>query len=348
MGHDMLMVGVDGGGTATRAVLTTPDGRCVGYGVAGRGNPISAGAEQAADAVLEAVRAAVASSGRTMSDVSVIVAALAGQTASGAGADALRALLRADGFGGALGFESDLLALYFSGTAAASGYAVVSGTGACAIRVEGGRIVATADGLGWLLGDLGSGYWIGQRVVKAAVRDLDGTGPATDLTRRLLERLGIGQGVDAQGDAQGDAPGIGAPGLRSPGGDGRPPALERLVAALYALPPIELASFAPLAVASADDPVAAGILRRAGEHLADSLVAVLAGPGPLVIGGGVLSRPGPVRDVLLRRSGEGSVDEVHPVVDGVVGAGLLALRAGGRSITQGGLDRLAETVARLR
>ena len=331
MGHDTLMVGVDGGGTATRAVLTTADGRCLGYGTAGRGNPISAGAEQARGAVRQAVRAAVASSGRSLSDVSVVVAALAGQAASGAGADALRALLRVDGFDGALRFESDLLATYFSGTAAESGYAVVSGTGACAIRVEGGRIVATADGLGWLLGDRGSGYWIGQRVAKAAIRDLDGTGPATDLTRRLLGRIGI----DSSG-------------IRAAGDDDRPLALERLAAKLYALPPIELASFAPLAFASPDDPVAADILSRAGEHLADSLVAVLAEPGPLVIGGGVLSRPGAVRDAFRRRLGDGSVAPVVPVEDGAVGAGLLAMRAGGHVVTPGRLERLGETLAHVR
>jgi glucosamine kinase len=331
MGHDMLMVGVDGGGTATRAVLTTRDGSGIGYGVAGRGNPISAGVEQAIDAVREAVRAAVASSGRAMSDVSVIVACLAGQTASGAGAELLRVRLGEDGFSGTLGFESDLLATYFSGTAADSGYAVVSGTGACAIRVEGGRIVATADGLGWLLGDRGSGYWIGQRVAKAVIRDLDDAGPATGLTPLLLEAVGIDPF-----------------GIRSPGAEGRPVALEQLVAALYARAPIVLSSFAPLAFRSVDDPVAADILRRAGEHLADSLVAVLADRGPLVIGGGVLSRPGPVRAAFHRRLGDGAVREVVPVDDGAVGAGLLAMRAGGCPIAQDRLGRLAETVAHVR
>jgi glucosamine kinase len=39
MGHDRVLVGVDAGGTATRAVVTTPDGQCIGYAIAGRGNP---------------------------------------------------------------------------------------------------------------------------------------------------------------------------------------------------------------------------------------------------------------------------------------------------------------------
>lgn len=329
MGHDMVMVGVDGGGTGTRAVLTTPDGHGLGYGVAGRGNPISAGVEPAADAVLAAVRSATASAGCAPTDVSMIVVAQAGQPASGAGAESLLALLRSAGFAGTVRFDSDLLATYFSGTADGFGYAVVSGTGACAIRVVDGRIDATADGLGWLLGDRGSGFWIGQRVAKAAIRDLDGAGRATALTRGLLERLGIAS--------------------EATGGGGRPGALEQLVAVLYGQPPIELAAFAPLAFRSADDPVASSILRRAGEHLADSLAAVLAGPGPLVVGGGVLSRPSPVREGFLRRLGDAAEGlELRAVGDGVVGAGLLAVRASGHPVTPDTLDRLNETVARLR
>ncbi|MFB7249350.1 N-acetylglucosamine kinase [Microbacterium sp. NPDC056234] len=329
MGHDMLAIGVDGGGTGTRAVLTTPDGRCLGYGVAGRGNPISAGAEGAAAAVVDAVRSATASAGRPLGDVSVIAAALAGQPASGEGAELLLALLRTAGFAGEVRFESDLLATYFSGTAAGFGYAVVSGTGACAIRVADGRIEATSDGLGWLLGDRGSGFWIGQRVAKAAIRDLDGAGRATALTGGLLYRLGIAPATTR--------------------GAGRPRALEQLVALLYGLPPIELATFAPLAFQSADDPVAAGILRRAGEHLAGSLAAVLTEPGPLVVGGGVLSRPSAVRDAFLGRLGDAAEGlDVRAVPDGAVGAGLLAVRAVGRPVTTQMLDGLTAAVAHVR
>ena len=100
--------------------------------------------------------------------------------------------------------ESDLLATYCSGTHRPDGYAVVAGTGAGAIRLERGRQVAVADGLGWLLGDEGSGFWIGHRVVRAALADLDGRGPATGLTPLVLARLGV------PGVVRGRGPGAGA------------------------------------------------------------------------------------------------------------------------------------------
>lgn len=327
MSHESLLLGIDAGGTSTRAVLTDLRGECFGYGVGGRGNPISAGPDRAADGVLGAIEKALAGTDSALADVSVIVAAMAGMRASG-GVEWLHDRLVAAGFSGRLVFESDLLATYFSGTASVFGYALVSGTGACVIRVQDGRIDGAGDGLGWLLGDRGSGFWIGHAIARAAVQDLDGTGPATTLTDRVLAHYGLERtDVYVQG---------------------RWSELERLVGALYAPPPIELAALAPLAFEETDA-VAYGILSAAGEHLADTLTAVLRGPGPLVIGGSVLARTSPVRDAFLARLGA-SADglDLRPVGDGAVGAAVLAVRAAGGVPDEATLERLTETVAAFR
>ncbi|MFC7790167.1 N-acetylglucosamine kinase [Microbacterium sp. MAHUQ-60] len=327
MSHESLLLGIDAGGTSTRAVLTDLRGQCFGYGVGGRGNPISAGPDRAADGVLDAIRMALAESDRALSDVSVIVAAMAGMRASG-GVAWLHDRLVEAGFAGRLVFESDLLATYFSGAASAFGYALVSGTGACVIRVQDGRIDGVGDGLGWLLGDRGSGFWIGHAIARAAVQDLDGTGPATNLTPRVLAHYGL-----ARTDVR---------------EQGRWRELEALVGALYARPPIELAALTPLAFEDTDA-VAHRILAAAGEHLADTLTAVLRGPGPLVIGGSVLARMSPVRDAFLARLG-GAADglKLHPVGDGAVGAAVLAVRAAGGAPDAAILARLTETVSAFR
>lgn len=327
MSHEPLLLGIDAGGTSTRAVLTDLHGECLGYGVGGRGNPVSAGARRAADGVLDAAAAALSATRHSLSDVSLIVPAMAGMRATG-GADWLMDRLVAAGFAGRLVFESDLLATYFSGAADAFGYAMVSGTGACVIRVRDGRIDGTGDGLGWLLGDRGSGFWIGAEIARAAVADLDGTGPRTALTDRVLGHHGLAR-----------------TGVRTAG---RWLELEELVSALYAHPPIELARLAPFAFEETDA-VAAGILVAAGEHLADTLAANLQGPGPLVIGGSVLSRSSPVRDAFLARLGD-AVDglAMRSVGDGAVGAAMLAIRAAGGEPDAATLARLTETVAAFR
>ncbi|MDQ4212332.1 N-acetylglucosamine kinase [Microbacterium sp. ASV81] len=311
----MLVIGVDAGGTSTRAVLATAEGRCLGHGRGGSGNPTSAGIALAADGVLTAVQQALAAAGADLADVTAIVAAMAGHDSNGGATPWLADPLTQRGFRGTLAFESDLLAMYCSGAVAPVGYGVVCGTGASVVRVQDGRIVATADGLGWLLGDRGSGFWIGRRAAHAAVDELEGIGPGTALTPLVLEAAGV--------------PVEGADG---PGRDGRPRGLGRLIRALYAQRPVQLAELAPLVFTAAEDgdAVARAILDRAGELLSGSFDLVRDGSGPVVMGGSIVSRPGPVQARL--RAHLDVAEGRYPVVtveSGVAGATMLALRHAG-------------------
>ena len=59
-------------------------------------------------------------------------------------------------------------------------------TGSCSASVT-----ARAGGWGPLLGDEGSGYWIGRLALRAVVRHADGRGRFTSLTPRLLAHFGV-------------------------------------------------------------------------------------------------------------------------------------------------------------
>ena len=183
--------------------------------------------------------------------IRLVVLAMAGAGSTSVAAE-IRRRLAGIGLDAPLVFESDLLATYFSGTHRPDGYAVIAGTGAGAIRVEDGRQVAVADALGWLLGDEGSGFWIGQRVVRAALADLDGRGPSTALTPLLLARLGVPAPSDA--------------------GDREP--IMAVVRALYAGPPVRLADYAGLVFEVNGDETADRILDDAAAALARTLAAV--------------------------------------------------------------------------
>ena len=299
-------------------------GRCLGYAAAGSGNPISVGPATAAASVAESVTEALGKANLPPTHIQLIVLAMAG---AGSSAVATEMGHRVAGLGldAPLEFESDLLATYCSGTQRLDGYAVIAGTGAGAIRVADGRQVAVADGLGWLLGDEGSGFWIGRRVVRTALADLDGRGPATSLTPLLLARLGV------------SAP--------SHTGDREP--IAALVRVLYAAAPVRLADHARLVFEVDGDETADRILDDAAAALARTLAAVRSPTvtGPLVLGGGTLGRGGRLFDRLAAAS---DAEQVHAVADGALGACVLALRRAGTHVDAVMFQRLATSLAGLR
>lgn len=349
-----MHLGIDAGGTSTRAIVVAADGSCHGYGIAGGGNPVSWGPEAAAREIAAAVRDALAPSphvvgegpaGAGVADIGGVAAlAMAGGT-SFAATEAIVAELAASGVRVDLSVESDLLATFCAGTPVLDGYGVVAGTGAAAIRVAGGTVVASSDGLGWLLGDGGSGFWIGQHAARAALGALDGRGPATVLTDLVLAELAIGRtgAMDASG---------------------RPAELQAAVNVLYRWRPVELSRLAAVVfrAAEADDAVAMKILTGARDALAGTLAAVHSDEvtGPIVMGGGIARRLPGLADALRRvarglaaRSGDAAdpaaggaaATPVILVEDGAVGAGVLALRRNGIAVDEPVFRRLSATLA---
>jgi N-acetylglucosamine kinase-like BadF-type ATPase len=64
-----------------------------------------------------------------------------------------------------------------------------AGTGAIAFGVDAQGDRFFADGWGSILGDEGSGYWIGQQALRAVCRGADGRGPQTRLAPPVLDAL---------------------------------------------------------------------------------------------------------------------------------------------------------------
>ncbi len=331
------LLAFDAGGTSTRAVILDTAGNCLGYGKAGGGNPVSSGFPAAIGSLRDALEAAGARLGPASADYSSAVIAMAGssvQTSTRLLAKSLTDL----GLRGNVVIEADLLATFFSGTFHEKGYALVAGTGSVGAQIRAGRLDVVADGMGWLLGDAGSGFWIGRRVVRAVTAALDRRGPQTSLTPLLLAALGI----DSESPAR---------------FQGRPAAAQQMIDALYALRPVELSRFAPLAfeaarTAPAPDEVAQQILDRAAASLSATLAAVLdpSIPGPVVFGGSILSTDSPLAQSVQRSLAGTALEctEVIRVADGVVGAAVLALRHAGVVVDAAVFSRIRATLADLR
>lgn len=75
----------------------------------------------------------------------------------------------------------DSVICYLGALGEAPGVMIASGTGVVTLAV-GLREVARVDGWGWIMGDAGSAYWIGQNALEAAMRGYDGRRTATVLT----------------------------------------------------------------------------------------------------------------------------------------------------------------------
>jgi N-acetylglucosamine kinase-like BadF-type ATPase len=174
-----LLLGVDGGGTKTRAVITDARHRVLGEGMAGPSNPLRVGIGNAAAAIREAVDKACAEAGVRRGDIVAAEVGLAGvrrgdlrirmrEALSGLGIHSIEVVTDAD------------IAL-FGATEGEPGLVIIAGTGSvcCGLNAQGKHVCA--GGWGPLAGDEGSGSWIARRALQAMARSSDGRGAETIL-----------------------------------------------------------------------------------------------------------------------------------------------------------------------
>ena len=99
-------------------------------------------------------------------------------------AAALAALL---GFPARVLLTHDSVTAFLGALSGRNGAVVAAGTGVVTLAV-GASEVARVDGWGHIMGDAGSGYWIGREALDAVMRAYDGRGEPTELTAAVRER----------------------------------------------------------------------------------------------------------------------------------------------------------------
>lgn len=296
-----LVLGADVGGTSAKAALIDATGRVLGRGRAAGGNVNSSDGDPAGN-IGAALREALGDH-----DPVRVVAGMIGLAGSAAVPDRARRVAdtawQRAGLAGSPSVGTDLDIAYAAGATGGDGVLLLAGTGAVSAAFTDYRLTKRCDGLGWLLGDEGSGVWLGIEGLRAAVAALDGRGPDTALAAAMVARL--------------------AP--DSPTGDPR----QDLVAAAFRVSPARLGELAPIVVAAAvdADPVAERIVTAGCTALVRTASVVADRPRCLVLAGSLLTTPGlvaqRVRTDVTARFG------VEPVAapDPVAGALLAALRA---------------------
>ena len=84
----------------------------------------------------------------------------------------------------------DSVTAHYGALSGTSGVALVAGTGVACLALPAQGEPRLFDGNGYLLGCVGSAFWIGSAALEAVLRRNDGIGPGTSLERAAAERYG--------------------------------------------------------------------------------------------------------------------------------------------------------------
>ena len=84
----------------------------------------------------------------------------------------------------------DSVTAHYGALSGTTGVALVVGTGVACLALPSRGDPRLFDGNGYLVGCVGSAYWIGSSAVRAVLRRNDGIGPATELERVAERRYG--------------------------------------------------------------------------------------------------------------------------------------------------------------
>jgi N-acetylglucosamine kinase-like BadF-type ATPase len=312
------VLGVDGGGSKTHALVADERGEVLGFSSSGRSNWEDTGLEAAGAALAEAIGGALAAA-------QVPPGALAASAFGLAGLDwdpdrpMLGALLDPLGLAGPRRLENDSFIALRAGASRPFGVVVIAGTGHVAAgRDPAGRTVRTL-GLGPMYGDFGSATDVAEEAVRAVADAYTGRGPATSLSRLLPPLAGCASAEQL---------------------------LQRLSRGLVPLP-----EAAPLVLqeAEAGDPACRQIVLHAGASLGESAAVVARRLGlggqrfEMVMAGGLFrSRnrllEGTLVDTMARQAPQAV--PVHLTCRPVVGAALDALDLAGLPTDPGVRDRM--------
>lgn len=299
------IIGIDGGGTKTEAVIADLDGNILGIGRAGASNYHVLGLEQAIASIKEAIEHARENSKLNIQKFKVVCLGLAG-----AGRPNDRSILldaiRNLGIFGTIIIKHDAEIALAGATVLQPGVIVIAGTGAMAYGVSPSGEVKRSGGWGNILGDEGSAYYIGRKALNAICKAYDGRGNPTVLLDAIIEFWKLKD-------------------------------FDSIIKKVYGMtnPVQDIASIAPLVSESAEmgDQVAIEILKDSAKELALCAISVIKGLEmqnirfPVAISGSVFN----AGEIILKPFKEQIIsvskfaDIIRPMFSPVVGSILLAL-----------------------
>lgn len=272
----MHVLGIDAGGTKTVCQLADERGEVLAEARRGGANLQASGELEVEKVLHEVMEEALGDAEIRPAGICLGIAGVDRPD----DARVMEQIMRRIGYKARVLIVNDALVALEAGAPGKPGVVLVSGTGSIAYGRNAHNQSARAGGWGYVLGDEGSGYWIGRAALRAVLHEADRRGSKTQLTGLLLHYYGVSRAQD-------------------------------LIAQVYqgALRPAAIASLAQCVQGAFNngDEVAIGILRNAADQLESSAVSVarrldLVGTDfPIVLSGGIFRAVPWLEEELRRR-----------------------------------------------
>ena len=272
----MHVLGIDAGGTKTVCQLADDNGEVLAEARRGGANLQASGELEVEKVLHDVMEEAIGDSDVRPAAICLGVAGVDRPD----DAHVMRGIMRRIGYKARVLVVNDALVALEAGAPDQPGVVVIAGTGSIAYGRNEHNQAARAGGWGYVLGDEGSGYWIGRAALRAVLREADRRGPATQLTGLLLHYYGVARAQD-------------------------------LIAQVYhgSLRPAAIASLAQCVQGAFNngDEVAISILRNAADQLESSAVSVarrlelIGSEFPIVLAGGIFRAVPWLDEELCRR-----------------------------------------------
>ncbi len=187
----MYVLGIDAGGTKTVWLLADEHGHIVSEGRIGGANLHGSGEIEVEKVLRHVVETAIGDGATAPAAICLGIAGVDREDE----ARTLRGMMRRIGeqFGNRwrVVVVNDALIALAAGTGDAPGIVIIAGTGSIVYGRNDRYEAARAGGWGHIIGDEGSGYWIGREALASVVRAVDGRGPSTRLTEDVLAYFDI-------------------------------------------------------------------------------------------------------------------------------------------------------------
>ena len=327
MASGRLLVGVDGGQTATKALVARRDGTVLaaGQGAASDHFHVAGGREKNRLAIHGAIESALAAAGEEPDQVASVGLGLTGAPAGGKQAPVVHEIVREILRPARITVAADYVTNLAGASGGQTGVVVIAGGGSIAYGLRRDGREALAGGFGYLLGDEGSAFDIGRRAIAAACRADDLRGEQTVLGAAVREHFGI--------ETTREIPGV-------------------VYRAGFARERISLLAPTVVRAARDGDPVACQIVTTAGEELARTALGVIRqlfeadADVEVYLTGGVFGAGdvlvGPFRSAL--RAGWARAEAREPRLPPAVGGLILAARAVGQPTDAAWLDSVASSL----